>query len=66
MAAEERRGMGRLALFIWGLVTGSLVGLIVGSALALWIGDESLELARKGIDRALGRRPRVMREVLLQ
>ena len=49
-----------------GMTLGVVVGFIVGSILALWVGDETLGAIRDLLDRLSGRRDRVNFELLLQ
>lgn len=49
-----------------GLTIGVLVGFVLGSLLARWLGDETLEAMRYLVDRAMGRRQRINFELLLQ
>lgn len=52
--------------FAAGLTLGVLVGFVLGSLLALWLGDETLEALRYLVDRVMGRRQRINFELLLQ
>jgi hypothetical protein len=48
------------------MTVGVLVGFLVGSILALRLGDETLEAIKDLIDRLAGRQDRVNFELLLQ
>ncbi|HYU20534.1 MAG TPA: hypothetical protein VEQ11_17725 [Chloroflexota bacterium] len=49
-----------------GMTVGVLVGFVVGSILALRLGDEALEVIKDLVDRVAGRHDRVNFELLLQ
>jgi gas vesicle protein len=49
-----------------GMTVGVLVGFVVGSVLALRLGDETLEAVKDLVDRFAGRNERVNFELLLQ
>jgi gas vesicle protein len=49
-----------------GMTVGVLVGFVVGSILALRLGDETLEAIKDLMDRLTGRQARVNFELLLQ
>jgi len=48
------------------MTVGVLVGFVVGSILALRLGDEALEVIKDLVDRVAGRHDRVNFELLLQ
>ena len=49
-----------------GMTVGVLVGFVVGSILAVRLGEETLEAVRDVIDRVAGRHDRVNFELLVQ
>jgi hypothetical protein len=63
---RDRGGFAPSQFFGIGMTVGVLVGFVVGSVLALWLGDETLDALRDLLDRLGGRRDRVNFELLLQ
>ncbi|MBI3980269.1 MAG: hypothetical protein HY331_19005 [Chloroflexi bacterium] len=51
---------------VLGLVLGSLGGLVVGSVIAMQLGERTTDLIRAFASRLLHKRPRVRFELLLQ
>lgn len=56
----------RYVLFGIGAAIGSAVGLVLGSLLAYWIGDETVRAIQRGLRRATGGDDRPNFEMLLQ
>lgn len=56
----------RERLFALGLALGTALGFVLGSAIALWVGEESLQIVRRVVERAIGREERPKFELLLQ
>ncbi|MPZ15223.1 MAG: hypothetical protein GEU73_12500 [Chloroflexi bacterium] len=56
----------REQLFAVGVVLGVTVGLIIGSMVALRIGDEAVEAMRRTVERVIGHDDRPKFELLLQ
>ena len=53
-------------LFALGAAAGSAVGLILGSVLAYWLGEETVSAIGRGLRRLLGRDPEPNFELFLQ
>jgi len=53
-------------LFVLGVFFGSLVGIVIGSVVAMQVGDRSIDLVRRGLRRLTGRREEVRFDLLLQ
>jgi hypothetical protein len=49
-----------------GIGIGIAAGFILGSVIALWVGEEGFESVRRAFDRAVGREERPKFELLLQ
>jgi membrane protein YqaA with SNARE-associated domain len=56
----------RYVLFGIGAALGSAVGLVLGSLLAYWIGDETVRAIQRGVRRVTGGDDRPNFEMLLQ
>ena len=56
----------RFVLFGIGAAIGSAVGLVLGSLLTFWIGDETLRAVQRGVRRFTGGDDRPNFEMLLQ
>lgn len=56
----------RYILFGIGAAIGSAVGLVLGSLLTYWIGDETVRAIQRGLRRATGSDDRPNFEMLLQ
>jgi hypothetical protein len=56
----------RYVLFGIGAAIGSAVGLILGSLLTYWLGDETVRAVQRGVRRASGGDDRPNFEMLLQ
>jgi hypothetical protein len=56
----------RYILFALGAALGSAVGLILGSLLTFWIGEETLRAIQRGLRRLTGDNDRPNFEMLLQ
>lgn len=63
---KKRRKHTRYILFGLGAAIGSAVGLILGSLLTFWIGEETLRAAQRGVRRLTGSDDRPNFEMLLQ
>jgi hypothetical protein len=53
-------------MFVAGVSLGAVAGLVVGSVLAMRLGDEAVGVVRGWLDRLSGRNNRVNFELLLQ
>jgi len=56
----------RYALFALGAALGSAIGLVLGSLLTFWIGEETLRAVQRGLRRLTGDDDRPNFEMLLQ
>jgi hypothetical protein len=56
----------RFVLFGIGAALGSAIGLVLGSLLTFWIGEETLRAVQRGLRRATGGDDRPNFEMLLQ
>ncbi len=54
------------SIFFWGIVAGSLGGLILGSALTFWLGGPSANLLRRVFRSLFGQREGIDFKLLLQ
>jgi hypothetical protein len=53
-------------LFALGAAAGSAVGLVLGSVLAYWLGDDTVRAIGRGLRRLAGRDPEPNFELFLQ
>jgi len=53
-------------MFVVGVSLGTVVGIVVGSIVAMRLGDEAVGVVRSWLDRMSGRNNRVNFELLLQ
>jgi hypothetical protein len=56
----------RYALFALGAALGSAIGIVLGSLLTFWIGEETLRAIQRGLRRLTGGDDRPNFEMLLQ
>lgn len=63
---KKRRRHARYILFGLGAACGSALGLILGSLLTFWIGEETLRAVQRGLRRLTGGDDRPNFEMLLQ
>ena len=59
-------GMGRPQVFGAGVSLGMFAGIVIGSIVAMWLGEAAVDMAHRWIERLGGRRERVNFELLLQ
>ena len=62
----DQDGIGRPQVFGVGVSVGMLAGILIGSLVAMWLGDAAIDLAHRLVDRMSGRRERINFELLLQ
>lgn len=53
-------------LFAAGVALGTAVGIVLGSVIALRVGENRLDTVRRAVERAIGREDRPKLELLLQ
>ena len=63
---EQAMDEHRERLFAAGVAVGTALGLILGSVIALRVGENGLDAMRRAVDRAIGRDDRPKLELLLQ
>lgn len=63
---KKRRMRGRYILFGVGAAIGSAIGLILGSLLTFWIGEETLRAVQGALRRLTGNDDRPNFEMLIQ
>lgn len=63
---SERSKRDHYILFALGAAAGSAVGLVLGSILAYWLGEDTVAAIGRGLRRLAGREPEPNFELFLQ